>query len=69
MDSSLVHGNLRISSIFTTKSGEWKLGGLEMAGSLKEDGAMLPLYGGQLPDSQRYAPPEVRKASWGVARK
>lgn len=69
MDSSLVHGNVRISSIFTTKAGEWKLAGFELTGSLKEEGAMLPLYGGTLPDSQKYAPPEVLKSSWGSVRR
>ena len=32
-----VHGNLRLSSIFTSESGEWKISGLEVLTILKED--------------------------------
>ena len=32
-----MHGNLRVSSIFATERGEWKLAGFEVLSSLKED--------------------------------
>ena len=32
-----MHGNLRVSSIFATESGEWKLTGFEVLSSLKEE--------------------------------
>lgn len=32
-----VHGNVRLSSIFTSEAGEWKLSGLEVLTNLKED--------------------------------
>ena len=32
-----VHGNIRLSSIFTSEAGEWKLSGLEVLTNLKED--------------------------------
>jgi SCY1-like protein 1 len=36
-----VHGAIRVSSIFTSESGEWKLGGLEVLSSMKEDDAVI----------------------------
>ena len=36
-EATSVHGNVRSVSIFTTESGEWKLGGFELLTSLKED--------------------------------
>lgn len=72
-----------MSSIFTGESGEWKLGGLDILSSMKDDEAIiyvrltlgqaasvpcnLPLrqtYGSLVPDSGRYAPPEIAKAGW-----
>ena len=32
-----VHGNIRLSSIYTSEAGEWKLSGLEVLTNLKED--------------------------------
>ena len=32
-----VHGNMRLSSIYTSEAGEWKLSGLEVLTNLKED--------------------------------
>jgi hypothetical protein len=37
----MVHGNVRISSIFTNKAGEWKLGGFELLDSMKEESPMI----------------------------
>jgi len=36
-----VHGNLRVSSIFATESGEWKLAGFEVLSSLREDDPVI----------------------------
>jgi SCY1-like protein 1 len=32
-----VHGNLKASTIYTSESGEWKLGGFEVLTSMKSD--------------------------------
>ena len=37
----MVHGNVRMSSIFTNKAGEWKLGGFELLDSMKEESPMI----------------------------
>jgi hypothetical protein len=37
----MVHGNVRISSIFTNKAGEWKLGGFEILCSMKEESPII----------------------------
>ncbi|KAI8092662.1 armadillo-type protein [Halteromyces radiatus] len=63
-DCSLIHGNIRTSSIFTTKAGEWKLGGLELLSSMKEESPMILTFGGLVPDAQKYAPPEIKQSSW-----
>ncbi|KAI8822171.1 armadillo-type protein [Fimicolochytrium jonesii] len=68
-DCKMIHGNLRVDSIFTTKAGEWKVGGLDLLSNLeKEDNPVLLSYGGHMPDSHRYAPPEVRRSSWSACR-
>ena len=40
-EASSVHGNVRVSSVFTSESGEWKLAGLELLSSMKEDVAVI----------------------------
>lgn len=40
-EGSSVHGNIRVSSIFTSDSGEWRLGGLDILSSMKEDDAVI----------------------------
>ncbi|KAI9806207.1 MAG: hypothetical protein M1825_006322 [Sarcosagium campestre] len=58
-DAASVHGNFRVSSIFISESGEWKLGGFETLSALKDEDAIIysPLAS-LVPDSARYAPPE-----------
>ena len=40
-EASSVHGSIRVSSVFTSESGEWKLAGLEVLSSMKEDDAVI----------------------------
>jgi SCY1-like protein 1 len=68
-EASSVHGAVRVSSIFTSESGEWKLGGFEILGSMNEDDAIIYTYGTLLPDSNRYAPPEVVNGGWSTIKK
>ncbi|KAI4763877.1 ARM repeat-containing protein [Aureobasidium sp. EXF-3400] len=68
-EATSVHGCIRTSSIFTTDSGEWKLGGLDVLSSMKEDEAVIYTYGSLAPDSGRYAPPEVAKGGWDSIKK
>ncbi|MCJ1443725.1 MAG: hypothetical protein MMC23_004225 [Stictis urceolatum] len=64
-----VHGNIRVSSIFTSESGEWRLGGLDILSSMKEDNAVIYSYAGAVPDINRYAPPEVSKGGWETIKR
>ena len=68
-EASSVHGNIRASSIFTTESGEWKIGGLEVLSSMKEDDAVIFTQGSLVPDIGRYTPPEVAKNGWDSLRR
>lgn len=40
-DASSVHGAVRASSVFSSESGEWKLGGFDILSSMKEDEAII----------------------------
>lgn len=64
-EAGSVHGNVRASSIFTSESGEWKLAGLEILSSMKEEDAVIFAQGSVVPDIGRYSPPEVTKNGWG----
>jgi len=61
VDCGLLHGNLRISSIFTTPSGEWKLGGYETLCSLKDDHPIFCLYSSRVAGLGKYFAPETIK--------
>lgn len=37
----MVHGNVRISSVFVNRAGEWKLGGFELLSSMKEESPVI----------------------------
>ncbi|KAI8051691.1 armadillo-type protein [Syncephalis plumigaleata] len=63
-DCNLVHGNIRISSIFVNGAGEWKLGGLELLSSLKDEHPFITSNAGLMPDAKRYATPEVTRGTW-----
>ncbi|KAK0347654.1 Nuclear aminoacylation-dependent tRNA export pathway component [Friedmanniomyces endolithicus] len=68
-EASSVHGNIRASSIFTSESGEWKISGLDILSSMKEDDAIIFSQGSLVPDIGRYSPPEVAKNGWESVRK
>ncbi|KAG0136547.1 armadillo-type protein [Tuber indicum] len=67
-EAASIHGNIRASSIYTAESGEWKLAGFEVLSSLKDDDPVIYRFGGLLPDSGRYAAPEVVKGGWDTLR-
>ncbi|KAF8476197.1 armadillo-type protein [Kalaharituber pfeilii] len=67
-EASSVHGNLRVSSIFMVESGEWKLAGFEVLSSLKEEDPVIYKFGGIVPDSSRYASPEIVKSGWDALK-
>ncbi|EFQ96689.1 SCY1 protein kinase [Nannizzia gypsea CBS 118893] len=67
-DASSVHGAIRVSSIYTGESGEWKLAGFDILSSLKEDSPVIYTYGSILPESRRYNPPEILKSGWDVIK-
>jgi SCY1-like protein 1 len=64
-----VHGNIRSSSIYTSESGEWKVGGFEVLSSTREDDALIYNYGSLVPESGRFAPPEVASGGWTAIKK
>ncbi|RMZ91045.1 hypothetical protein DV736_g1716, partial [Chaetothyriales sp. CBS 134916] len=68
-DASSVHGSVRTGSVFTSESGEWKLAGFEVLSSMNEDDAIIYTFGSLLPDSNRYAPPEVVANGWSAIKK
>ncbi|KAK4138828.1 ARM repeat-containing protein [Trichocladium antarcticum] len=68
-EASSVHGNLKVASVYTTESGEWKLGGFEVLSNVKEDGAIIYTYGSAVPDSGRYTPPELAKSGWDALKR
>ncbi|KAL9122474.1 MAG: hypothetical protein Q9187_000966 [Circinaria calcarea] len=63
-EASSVHGNIRISSIFTSESGEWRVGGLDILSSMKDEAAIIYTYGTLTPNLSQYMPPEVSKSGW-----
>jgi SCY1-like protein 1 len=40
-EASSVHGALRVGSLYTSESGEWKVGGFEVLSSMKDDDAII----------------------------
>ncbi|KAK5076208.1 Nuclear aminoacylation-dependent tRNA export pathway component [Lithohypha guttulata] len=69
-EASSIHGNVRVGAVYTSDSGEWKLAGFETLSSMNDDEAMIYTYGSLVPDSNRYAPPEVASGGgWSVVKK
>lgn len=40
-EASSIHGNMRVGSIYTSESGEWKIGGFEVLSNVKDDDAII----------------------------
>ncbi|KAK4241018.1 armadillo-type protein [Achaetomium macrosporum] len=68
-EASSVHGSLKVASVYTTESGEWKLGGFEVLSNVKDDEAVIYTYGSLVPDSGRYTPPELAKSGWDALKR
>lgn len=68
-EGSSIHGNLKVASVYTSESGEWKLGGFEVLSNVKDDEAVIYTYGSLVPDSARYTPPELARNGWDFIRK
>jgi SCY1-like protein 1 len=58
-----------MESIFTTKSGEWKLLGFEILSNPKEENNAIVQYASHLSNSMRFAPPEIQKTGWTSIQK
>ncbi|KAL7623130.1 Nuclear aminoacylation-dependent tRNA export pathway component [Parahypoxylon ruwenzoriense] len=68
-EGSSIHGSLRVASIYTSESGEWKLCGFEILSNVKDDEAIIYTYGSLVPDSARYTPPELARSGWDAIKK
>lgn len=67
-EASSIHGNIKAASVYTSESGEWKLGGFEVLSNLKDDEAIIYNHGTLLPDSARFTPPELA-SGWETIKK
>ncbi|KAG5998976.1 hypothetical protein E4U43_002339 [Claviceps pusilla] len=68
-DASSIHGNVKVGSVYTSESGEWKLAGFEVLSSVKDDESVIYTYGSLMPESARYAPPEIARGGWDAIKK
>ncbi|KAI9642873.1 Nuclear aminoacylation-dependent tRNA export pathway component [Ciborinia camelliae] len=68
-EASSVHGMLRVGSIYTSESGEWKVGGFEVLSNMNDTEAIIYNYGSLVPDSRRYTPPELVNSGWESIKK
>ncbi|KAH9993174.1 hypothetical protein BJV77DRAFT_1067320 [Russula vinacea] len=59
------HGTVRVSSIFLSTSGEWKLGGFELFSDPAEPNAILVTYAGDL---NIYRMPENERGGWAALK-
>lgn len=64
-----IHGNVRLSSVYTSQSGEWRLGGFEVLSSMKDDDAAIYKFGSFIPESSCYTPPEIGKSGWEAIKR
>ncbi|KAJ2663137.1 Nuclear aminoacylation-dependent tRNA export pathway component [Coemansia sp. RSA 1200] len=66
-DCKLVHANVSMASVFVTKAGEWRLGGLELVDVLSGDPAgsqMYRHYTAVVPGYAAHMAPEMQSQSW-----
>ncbi|KAI0134320.1 armadillo-type protein [Xylariales sp. AK1849] len=68
-EGASIHGNLKAASVYTSESGEWKLGGFEVLSNVKDDDAVIYTYGSLVPDSGRYTPPELARNGWDAIKR
>lgn len=68
-EGSSIHGSVRAASVYTSESGEWKLSGFEVLSNVKDDDAVIYTYGSLVPDSGRYAAPEIARSGWDAIKK
>ncbi|KAI1331858.1 ARM repeat-containing protein [Xylariaceae sp. FL0255] len=68
-EGSSIHGCLRVASIYTSESGEWKLGGFEVLSNVNDEDAVIYRYGSLVPDSGRFTPPELARSGWDAIKK
>eukprot|EP01133_Synstelium_polycarpum_P007413 gene7413-8670_t len=55
-DCNLTHGNVNLTTIFVTKGGDWRLGGLDLVGDIRDANPFIKQHGDQVP--VKYKPPE-----------
>ncbi|KAJ1965684.1 Nuclear aminoacylation-dependent tRNA export pathway component [Dipsacomyces acuminosporus] len=63
-DCKLVHANLSTSSVFVTKAGEWKLGGLELVDSPAGSEQVYRHYTSAIPGYSMRMAPEFESQGW-----
>ncbi|KAK6082714.1 hypothetical protein SCUP234_04038 [Seiridium cupressi] len=68
-EGASVHGNLKVASVYTSESGEWKLSGFEVLSNVKDDDAVIYTYGSLVPDNGRYTPPELARSGWDAIKR
>ncbi|KAG9244085.1 kinase family protein-like protein [Calycina marina] len=68
-EASSIHGALRVASLYTSESGEWKVGGFEVLSSIKDDEAIIYTYGSLVPETGRYTAPELALLGWEAIKK
>lgn len=67
-EATSIHGNIRTNSIFTTDSGEWKVAGFEALTCMKDEEPFILKYGGLVPDTYKFTPPELQNKGFGELR-
>ncbi|KAK7419355.1 Nuclear aminoacylation-dependent tRNA export pathway component [Neonectria magnoliae] len=68
-EASSIHGSLKVGSVYTSESGEWRLGGFDVLSNIKDDESIIYTYGSVVPDSGRYGPPELARGGWDTIKK
>ncbi|KAI9729899.1 MAG: hypothetical protein M1818_008339 [Claussenomyces sp. TS43310] len=68
-EASSVHGGLKVGAVYTSESGEWRVGGFEVLSSMKDDEAIIYTYGSLVPDSSRYTAPELASSGWDAIKR